>query len=70
MKSRWSRREFLKSSAAPAAQALLERALNPQAAMNFSPISESAKQKLQEKVAPSRSAWENFLRSHRDSMTG
>ena len=42
---------------------------NVQAAMNFTPISESGKQKLQEKVAPSRSAWENFLRSHEDSVT-
>jgi aryl-alcohol dehydrogenase-like predicted oxidoreductase len=42
---------------------------NVQAAMNFTPISESGKQKLQEKVAPSRSAWENFLRTHEDSVT-
>src|SRR5262245_5938511 len=42
---------------------------NIQAAMNFTPISESGKQKLQERVAPSRSAWENFLRSHVDSVT-
>jgi aryl-alcohol dehydrogenase-like predicted oxidoreductase len=41
---------------------------NVQAAMNFRPISESGKQKLQEKVAPSRSAWRNFLRSHEDSV--
>ena len=41
---------------------------NVQAALNFSPISESAKQKLQEKVAPSRAAWQNFLRSHDDSV--
>ncbi len=40
---------------------------NVQAAMNFTPISESGKQKLEEKVAPSRSAWENYLRSHEDS---
>ena len=40
---------------------------NIQAAMNFTPISESAKQKLQEKVAPSRSAWEKHLREHQDS---
>jgi aryl-alcohol dehydrogenase-like predicted oxidoreductase len=44
--------------------ALLEQ--NVQAALNFTPISESGKQKLQEKVAPSRSAWENFLRTHED----
>src|SRR5262245_11172658 len=43
---------------------------NVQAALNFTPISESGKQKLQEKVAPSRSAWEHFLRSHQDSMAG
>jgi aryl-alcohol dehydrogenase-like predicted oxidoreductase len=42
---------------------------NVQAAMNFTPISESGKQKLQEKVAPSRAAWENFLRTHEDSVT-
>jgi aryl-alcohol dehydrogenase-like predicted oxidoreductase len=41
---------------------------NVQAAMNFTPISESVKQKLQEKVAPSRSAWENFLQTHEDSV--
>jgi aryl-alcohol dehydrogenase-like predicted oxidoreductase len=40
---------------------------NVQAALNFTPISEAAKQRLQEKVAPSRSAWENFLRTHEDS---
>ena len=42
---------------------------NVQAAMNFTPSSESSKQKLQEKMAPSRSAWENFLRTHEDSVT-
>jgi len=42
---------------------------NIQAAINFSPISDDAKQRLQEKVAPSRSAWENFLRHHEDSAT-
>ena len=42
---------------------------NVQAAMTFTPISESAKQKLQEKVAPSRSAWLNFLEAHEDSIT-
>jgi aryl-alcohol dehydrogenase-like predicted oxidoreductase len=41
---------------------------NVQAALNFTPISESGKQRLQEKVAPSRSAWQNFLRSHDDSV--
>jgi hypothetical protein len=41
---------------------------NIQAALNFTPMSESGKQKLQDKVAPSRSAWQNFLRSHDDSM--
>ena len=42
---------------------------NVQAAIHFTPMSESGKQKLQERVAPSRSAWENFLRSHVDSVT-
>jgi aryl-alcohol dehydrogenase-like predicted oxidoreductase len=42
---------------------------NVQAALNFTPMSQGSKQKLQEKVAPSRSAWENFLRSHEDSVT-
>lgn len=42
---------------------------NIQAAMNFTPITEGGKQKLQEKVAPSRAAWENFLRTHEDSVT-
>ena len=46
---------------------LLEETI--QAAMNFTPISNSAKQRLQEKVAPSRSAWEKFLREHEDSAT-
>ncbi|MGZ8483788.1 MAG: aldo/keto reductase [Candidatus Binatia bacterium] len=41
---------------------------NIQAAMNFTPMGESSKQKLQEKVAPSRSAWENFLRTHEDTI--
>jgi hypothetical protein len=36
--------------------------------MKFSPMGESGKQKLQEKVAPSRSAWENFLRTHEDTV--
>ena len=40
---------------------------NVQAAVNFTPISESEKQKLQEKIAPSRSAWQHFLRTHEDS---
>jgi aryl-alcohol dehydrogenase-like predicted oxidoreductase len=40
---------------------------NIQAALNFTPMSESAKQQVREKVAPSRSAWENFLRTHEDS---
>jgi aryl-alcohol dehydrogenase-like predicted oxidoreductase len=42
---------------------------NVRAAMNFTPISDGAKQKLQEKIAPSRSAWEKFLREHGDSAT-
>jgi len=40
---------------------------NVQAAMNFAPISESAKQKLEEKVAPSRTAWQDYLRDHEDT---
>ena len=41
---------------------------NVQAALNFTPISESGKQKLQEKVAPLRAAWEKFLETHQDSL--
>jgi hypothetical protein len=41
---------------------------NVQAALNFTPMSESEKPKLQEKVAPSRSAWQRFLQSHDDSI--
>jgi aryl-alcohol dehydrogenase-like predicted oxidoreductase len=41
---------------------------NVQVALNFTPISDGARQKLQEKVAPARSAWENFLRTHEDSV--
>ena len=41
---------------------------NVQAALTFTPISESGKPKLQEKVTPSRPAWENFLRTHEDSV--
>ncbi len=41
---------------------------NVRAALNFSPISESGKQKLQEKVAPSRTAWHRYLQSHDDSL--
>jgi aryl-alcohol dehydrogenase-like predicted oxidoreductase len=41
---------------------------NVQAALNFTPMSESGKQRLQEKVSPSRSAWEIFLRSHEDAV--
>lgn len=39
---------------------------NIQAALSFEPMSESGKQRLQEKVAPSRSAWQRFLQSHDD----
>jgi aryl-alcohol dehydrogenase-like predicted oxidoreductase len=46
--------------------ALLEQ--NVQAALSFTPMSESGKQRLQEKVAPSRSAWELFIRSHDDAV--
>lgn len=41
---------------------------NVQAAVNFTPISEGSKQRLREKVAPSRSAWQNFLRTHDDTV--
>ena len=37
---------------------------NVQAALDFTPISEGGKQKLQEKVASSRSAWQRFLQTH------
>jgi aryl-alcohol dehydrogenase-like predicted oxidoreductase len=46
--------------------ALLEQ--NIQAAQSFVPMHENDKQKLQEKVAPSRSAWQRFLQSHDDSV--
>jgi hypothetical protein len=36
--------------------------------MNFRPIGESGKQKLQETVAPSRSDWAKFLRTHKNSV--
>jgi uncharacterized protein len=42
---------------------------NVQAAVSFTPMTESSKQKLQEKVAPSRSAWQRFLQSHDDSLS-
>jgi aryl-alcohol dehydrogenase-like predicted oxidoreductase len=41
---------------------------NIQAAMKFTPLGENEKRKLQEKVAPSRSAWLNFLETHEDSV--
>jgi aryl-alcohol dehydrogenase-like predicted oxidoreductase len=41
---------------------------NVQAVLNFTPMSENDKQKLQEKVAPSRSAWQRFLQAHDDSV--
>ncbi len=41
---------------------------NVQTAINFSPMNESRKKRLKEKVAPSRSAWENFLHNHEDSV--
>lgn len=46
--------------------ALLEE--NVRAARAFAPMNESTKQKLQEKVAPSRSAWQRYLQSHDDSL--
>jgi aryl-alcohol dehydrogenase-like predicted oxidoreductase len=41
---------------------------NVQAALNFTPMSENEKQKLEEKVAPSRSAWQRFLQWHDDTL--
>ena len=41
---------------------------NVQAALSFAPMSENDKQRLQEKVSPSRSAWQRFLQSHDDSV--
>jgi len=41
---------------------------NVQAALSFTPMNESGKQRLQEKVAPSRAAWQRFLQSHDDSI--
>ena len=41
---------------------------NVQAALNFTPISETGREKLKEKVAPSRSAWQKFLETHEDSV--
>lgn len=40
---------------------------NVLAAASFTPMSENGKQRVKEKVAPSRAAWENFLRTHEDS---
>jgi len=42
---------------------------NIQAALNFTPITESGKQELQEKVAPSRSAWQRLLEAHDDTAS-
>ena len=39
---------------------------NIQAALNFTPMSENGKERVRERVAPSRSAWEHFLRTHED----
>jgi uncharacterized protein len=41
---------------------------NVRAALNFTPMSESNRKKLQQTVAPSRSAWRRFLQSHDDSI--
>jgi uncharacterized protein len=40
---------------------------NVRAALNFTPMSESNRKKLQQTVAPSRS-WRRFLQSHDDSI--
>ena len=42
---------------------------NIQAALSFTPASESDKQRLREKIASSCSAWENFLRTHRTVLS-
>jgi uncharacterized protein len=41
---------------------------NIQTALNFTPLSDTDKKKLQEKVTPSRLSWQNFLRSHDDGI--
>ena len=41
---------------------------NVRAALAFTPMNETDRQQLQEKVAPSRSAWQQFLHSHDDSL--
>ncbi|MGH7772154.1 MAG: aldo/keto reductase [Candidatus Binatia bacterium] len=41
---------------------------NVQVARTFVSMSESEKQKLREKITPSRSAWQRFLESHNDSL--
>jgi len=41
---------------------------NVQTALAFTPMNESGRQRLQEKVAPSRSAWQQLLQSHDDSL--
>ena len=48
-------------------EALAPLEQNVQAAMNFTPLGDGDRQRLQEQVAPSRAAWENFLRAHEDS---
>lgn len=40
---------------------------NIRAALNFTPINDVGKKKLQERVAPSRSAWQKFLETHEDA---
>jgi hypothetical protein len=40
-----------------------------QAALNFTPITDGVRQMLQQKLSPSRSEWETFLRTHKDTMT-
>ena len=41
---------------------------NVRTALNFTSMPESDKQKVRDKVAPSRSAWQYFLQSHDDSL--
>lgn len=40
---------------------------NVRAALSFTPINESGRQKLRKKVAPSRAAWRKFLEAHDDT---
>jgi hypothetical protein len=41
---------------------------NVRAALNFTPMTERSRERLQEQVAPGRSAWQEYLRNHDDSF--